>query len=81
MWKRSEMVKEDIKEQMVRMAHTIERQVFEARYYLVGQAQEAVEMKVMEVMDMFMRDSSLGQFQARLAFLGMMLSHLKNKSK
>jgi hypothetical protein len=44
---------------MVRMAHTIERQVFEARYYVV-QASEGVEMKVMEVMDMFMRDSSLG---------------------
>jgi hypothetical protein len=35
----------------------------------------------MEVLDLFMRDSSLGQFQARINFLEMLLEHFKAKAK
>lgn len=33
----------------------------------------------MEVLDLFMRDSSLGQFTARLSFLQLLHSHFKSK--
>ena len=35
----------------------------------------------MEVLDLFMRDSSLGQFQARISFLELLLEHFKAKAK
>jgi len=53
------MVREDFTENFVRLAHTLEKQVFEAQYYVV-QEQSGVERKLMEVLDLFMRDSSLG---------------------
>jgi midasin (ATPase involved in ribosome maturation) len=57
-WKKREMVEEDCRENYLRLAHTLERQVFDCRYY----KEEEVEGKVMEILDLFMRDSSLGQF-------------------
>lgn len=35
----------------------------------------------MEVLDLFLRDSNLGQFQARLAFLNLLLTHFRTKLK
>lgn len=38
-------------------------------------------MKIMDVLDLFMRDSSLGQFTARLSFLELLHAHFKSKKK
>ena len=35
----------------------------------------------MEILDLFMRDSSLGQFMARIKFIEMLLGHFKAKAK
>lgn len=39
----------------------------------------SVELKIMEVLDLFMRDSSLGLFQARLAFIHLLRDHFEHK--
>lgn len=39
----------------------------------------STELKVMEVLDLFMRDASLGQFQARLAFMHLLKAHFNTK--
>ena len=58
------MVQEDMRENFLRMAHTLERQVFDKQYYKISSEAEKsdneIEMKVMGVLDLFMRDSSLG---------------------
>lgn len=64
------MVREDFSENFIRLAHTLERQVFDKQYYVSTASKgNSVELKIMEVLDLFMRDSSLGLFQARLAFV------------
>lgn len=71
-WRRDHMIREDYKENFVRLAHTLERQVFDKQYYsgaTVNSKEKKVEFKIMEVLDLFLRDSSLGQFEQRLAFL------------
>jgi hypothetical protein len=40
-----------------------------------------VEVKIFEVLDMFIRESSLGQFVTRLRFLSILRTHLKLKKK
>jgi hypothetical protein len=75
---------EDFRENFLRLAHTLERQVFDRQYYIINQGekgQQSVESKIMEVLDLFMRDSSLGQFQARISFLELLLEHFKAKAK
>jgi hypothetical protein len=53
-----------MRENFLRMAHTLERQVFDKQYYKISSEAEKsaneIEMKVMGVLDLFMRDSSLG---------------------
>jgi len=63
-WKKTEMMHEDFRENFLRLAHTLERQVFDKQYYLIktNEKEQSVESKIMEVLDLFMRDSSLGQF-------------------
>ena len=85
-WRKTQMVQEDFRENFVRIAHTLERQVFDRLYYSsankkLGWREKSVELQVMEVCDLFMRDSSLGQFQSRLAFLQLLLAHFKAKAK
>ena len=83
-WKKTEMMHEDFRENFLRLAHTLERQVFDRQYYIINQGvkgQQSVESKIMEVLDLFIRDSSLGQFQARLSFLELLLEHFKAKAK
>lgn len=74
------MVREDFAENFIRLAHTLERQVFDKQYYQnVLNKGNSVELKIMEVLDLFMRDSSLGLFQARLAFVGVLREHFGHK--
>jgi hypothetical protein len=40
---------------------------------------DEIEMKVFELLDLFMRDSSLGVFQSRLTFIRQLLSYLQSK--
>jgi midasin len=83
-WKKTEMMHEDFRENFLRLAHTLERQVFDRQYYIINQGEkgkQSVESKIMEVLDLFMRDSSLGQFQARISFLELLLEHFKAKAK
>jgi midasin len=76
-WKKTKMVREDFGENFIRLAHTLERQVFDKQYYKSNAAanDNTVEMKIMEVLDLFMRDSSLGLFQARLNFMKLLSEH------
>ena len=76
-WKKMRMINEDF-ENFVRMSHTLERQVFDPLYY---KKEDKVEVKVLELLDLFIRDSSLGQFKARLNFLKMLLKHFRAKLK
>jgi midasin len=83
-WRKTSMMHEDYKDNFLRLAHTLERQLFDRQYYVSefqakDKANSTVELKIMEVLDLFMRDSSLGQFQARLAFLRLLKSHFKLK--
>ena len=59
----------------LRLAHTIERQIFDKALYrkskTTGKAAKyeiSVELKVFELLDLFIRDSSLGVYQSRLNF-------------
>ena len=88
-WRKAKMVREDFNENFVRLAHTLERQVFDRQYYIIqgdpnakkAYHETTIELKIMEVLDLFMRDSSLGQFQSRLSFLQLLLTHFKAKAK
>lgn len=82
------MIKEDF-DNFIRLAHTLERQVFDKLHYrkkVVNTKYEAVnvleiEFKMFELLDLFIRDSSLGQFQARMRFIEILLDHFVAKSK
>ncbi len=73
------MIHEDFKENFLRLAHTLERQIFDKQYYLSDNTKDQVEMKILGVLDLFMRDSSLGQFKARLHFLTLLKENFKLK--
>lgn len=73
------MIKEDF-ENMLRLAHTIERQVMDKEYYKKNEKKGEIENKIFEVLDLFMRDSSLGQYISRLRFLKILLNGFKAKS-
>ena len=74
---------------MVRLAHTIERQVFDSNYYKKQQtstkskaAEEmSLEFKVTELLDLFLRDSTLCQFISRLKFLRILRESLGSHMK
>lgn len=66
-WKKNKMIKEDF-ENFIRLAHTLERQVFDKQLYkqVSSKKQEQdknnyeIELKIFELLDLFIRDSSLG---------------------
>lgn len=75
-------------ENCLRLAHTIERQVFDKALYRKSKTtgkkskyELSVELKVFELLDLFIRDSSLGVYQSRLNFFKQLYSHLKLKFK
>ena len=39
-WKKIEMMHEDFRENFLRLAHTLERQVFDRQYYIINQAEK-----------------------------------------
>lgn len=50
-------------ENLIRLAHTIERQIFDEKLYLINnknQQKLEIETKIFELLDLFIRDSSLG---------------------
>jgi midasin (ATPase involved in ribosome maturation) len=74
-WKRDKFVKEDF-ENYVRLAHTLERQVFDSKLYKrLGKGEMSVEMKMFELLDLFMRDSTLGVFASRLRLVTFLNDH------
>ena len=97
--RRTKMIKEDFGN-CIRLLHTIEKQVFDAEMYReVKKAanssknrnfvQDKVELNIFEVVDLFIRDSSLGLYESRLKVVELMyksfvlkqeLLHSKGKS-
>ena len=49
-------------------------------YYKKNEKKGEVENKIFEVLDLFMRDSSLGQYISRLKFIKILLNSFKSKS-
>ena len=49
-------------------------------YYKKNEKKGEVENKIFEVLDLFMRDSSLGQYISRLKFIKILLNGFKSKS-
>ncbi len=39
-WKKTEMMHEDFRENFLRLAHTLERQVFDRQYYIINQSEK-----------------------------------------
>ena len=118
-WRKDRMVREDIIE-CCRLAHTLEKQVFDLKMYtdknskkkgeqrrvLVNyntdrkgakmktnktgmkertvvvrdeEAEQSIEAKMFELLDLFMRDSSLGVYESRLLFLAFLKNHFAFK--
>ena len=68
-WKQDALIKSD-SDNTIRLAHTITKQVFEG---------DEDELKLLDLCDLFIRDSTLGTFRPRLHFIGVLLQHMKNK--
>jgi midasin (ATPase involved in ribosome maturation) len=68
-WKRNRHINEDFGN-CIRLAHTIERQVFELKDDV---------SKIFDLLDLYIRDSSLGLFETRLSFLLVLRNHLTVK--
>ena len=68
-WKQEELIKEDFPN-CIRLAHTITKQVFEG-------SEEVI--KILDLLDLYIRDSTLGTFKPRLKFLTVLKDHLSNK--
>lgn len=49
--------------------------------YKKGDKSLTVETKVFELVDLFIRDSTLGQFKTRLTFIKILKQHIKAKVK
>ena len=118
-WRKDKMVRDDVMD-CCRLAHTLERQVYDLQMYKnkknkgaqrrvvvksatdkKGQkmkvdnsviqertvivkddeAEQSVEAKMFELLDLFMRDSSLGVYQSRLIFLIFLKNHFAFKLK
>lgn len=56
----------------IRLIHSVERQVFDSQLYRKTAVNSSksiplhAELQIFQVVDMFVRDSALGQFEARL---------------
>ena len=64
----------------VRLAHTIEKQILdpELQKITIGDIDndvDRVELKIFELIDLFMRDSNLGVFQSRLIYIRKLLKY------
>lgn len=83
------MIKEDFKN-CTRLLHTIERQIFDADLYTqlrraanssknVSAHKDKVELKIFELLDLFIRDSSLGLFESRIEVIELLYHGLQKK--
>jgi hypothetical protein len=80
-WKRDQFVREDF-ENYARLAHTLERQVFDPKLYKKANKKEmSIEMKMFELLDLFIRESTLGIFSSRLRLIKFLLCHFEHKLK
>lgn len=79
-WKKDKLIKEDVM-QCVRLAHTLEKQVFDLKMYRKTKATrtQSIEEKIFELLDLFIRDSSLGVYQSRLKFIEFIYRHFTFK--
>lgn len=68
-WKREQLIKEDFINS-VRLAHTVTKQVFEGTEDVV---------RILDVCDLFVRDSTLGTYKPRLEFVNILKKHLQVK--
>lgn len=68
-WKLDALIREDFPN-CVRLAHTITKQVFEGTEEVI---------KILDLLDLYIRDSTLGTFRPRLKFLSVLKEHLLNK--
>ena len=64
----------------VRLAHTIEKQILDPELQKITVGDEdndvdRVELKIFELIDLFMRDSNLGVFQSRLIYIRKLLKY------
>ena len=81
------MIREDYSN-CIRLLHSVEKQIFDPSSYrkraanssknLLKKNQE-VELTLFEVVDLFIRDSSLGLFESRLEVLHLLFDSLKAK--
>jgi hypothetical protein len=70
-WKQDRLIREDF-ENSVRLAHTVTKQVFQG---------SEPTLKLLDLCDLYIRDSSLGTYKPRLSFLALLLQHLKTKKQ
>ena len=77
-WKKDKLVREDITG-YVRLAHTIEKQIFDEAMNLQQDKHQETELKMFDLLDLFMRDSSLGVFNTRLNFIKILLTSIEHK--
>lgn len=76
-WKKQLMIEDDF-ESFTRTIHIIEKQVLDKKMYKSSQKNSMeVELKIFEILDLFIRDSSLGQFQTRLDFINLVYRYFK----
>jgi midasin (ATPase involved in ribosome maturation) len=74
-YRKVKMIKDDFAN-CIRFIHTIERQIFDVQLYTVKRAanssknivlKDKVELTIFELVDLFIRDSSLGLYESRLS--------------
>lgn len=68
-WKQENLVRDDV-ENCVRIAHTITKQIFDGKDDM---------LKVMDLLDLYIRDSTLGIYRPRLRFLEILKDHLQTR--
>jgi hypothetical protein len=68
-WKKEKLVRDDF-ENSVRLAHTITKVVFDGNEDI---------LKILDLCDLYIRDSTLGIYKPRLTFIAIMKKHLQVK--
>jgi midasin len=63
----------------VRLIHTLEKQVFDGAMYRPTKFVDQTELEIFDLLDLFIRDSSLGLFESRLNALKMVLASFEMK--
>jgi hypothetical protein len=77
------MIKEDFAN-CIRLLHTIEKQVFDEDMYILRRAansskninQDKIELEIFTLIDLFIRDSTLGVFKSRLNIIELLYRSL-----